>query len=188
MYWREKFPTHAHALQAARAFRRGRPLTMSQHQAVVHALGELDETPELGSLKSFLKKAVKTATKLSPSHQIAKAISPKLLKLSPSHALAEKISTMKVSSAPKAAPQVQTPTEPVMLPPTLAPGVTTAPDFSMTLPFAQSSGGGGGGFSPAQASVDQPSMQADAGPNWWLIGGASAAGLLLLWLMLKKRR
>lgn len=182
MYWREKFPTHNHALQAARAFRRGRPLTMSQHQAVVHALGELDETPELGSLKSFLKKAVKIGTKLSPSHRIAKAISPKLLALSPSHALAEKISTMKVSSGPKMTPQVQAPSEPIMVPPT-----TAAPlDYSTTLPFAQSGGGGGGGgFQPLPAT---PEAATDTGPNWWLIGGATAAGLAILYLLFKKRR
>lgn len=183
MYWREKFPTHNHALQAARAFRRGRPLTMSQHQAVVHALGELEETPELGSLKSFLKKAVKIGTKLSPSHQIAKAISPKLLALSPSHALAEKISSMKVSSSPKMVPQVQAPAEPIMVPPT-----TAAPiDYSTTLPFAQSGGGGGGGggFAPQQSVAPTDAAE---GPNWWLIGGASAAALAILYLLFKKRR
>lgn len=177
MYWREKFPTHQHALQAARAFRRGRPLTLSQHAAASQALGELTETPELGSLKSFLKKAVKTASKLSPSHQAAKAL--KITKFSPSHALAERIA----SSAPKSAPQGSqpvAPAEPLMVPPTIA----MPTDFSAPIPFAQSGGGGGGGFMPLPAA---PETQAASGPNWWLIGGAGALGLVLLYLVLKKR-
>lgn len=178
-YWREHFASPHAALTMSRKAARGNVyLSPAQRMSAMHALGELPETAELGSLKSFLKKTVKIATKLSPSHQIAKAISPKLLALSPSHALAEKLSQ---TSAPKTPPTAAVATE--------APAPVTAPvaplDFSsQALPFAQSGGGGGGGgFAPAPAAAEAP-----AETNWLLIGGIGAAGLLVLYLLMKKRR
>jgi len=173
MYWREKFPTHSHALRAARAFRAGRPLTLSQHAAVTSALGELPETNELGSLKSFLKKA----SKLSPSHQLAKKL--KITKLSPSHAIISRLT----SSAPKSAPAVQAPAEPLMVPPTVT--IPTAQDFAQPMSFSQGSAGGGGGFQPLPAATETP---ADTGPNWLLIGGIGAGSLLLLYLLFARKR
>jgi len=124
----------------------------------------------LGSLSSFFKKAVKVATKLSPSHQIAKAISPKLLALSPSHALAEKISkSASKKKAPK--PAAATP-DPVPTPTqtSKAPDLTA---FNQAQQQPMSFGGGGGGSQPY---TDVPASADATETNYapWLIGGGLA--------------
>lgn len=178
MYWREHYSSPQDALRKARGAARGSVrMNAAQRMAAVSALGELTETSELGSLKSFLKKAVKIGTKLSPSHQIAKAISPKLLALSPSHILAEKLSVTSKSAPktpPAAAPASAVP-EPVVIP--------VAPlDFSsQPLPFAQG-GGGGGGFVPAPAAV-----AAEEGISMPVMIGLGV-GALLYFVFTKKGR
>lgn len=142
---------------------------------------------DLGSLSSFLKKAVKTAGKLSPSRAIAKAISPKLLKLSPSQALASKLEGKKkpkVSSAPK------TPPAEAVAPPPVTQTSPAAVDLSQIAnqtqqPFSFGGGGGGGG-GPSQPYTDiQPAEAAATDYTPWMIGGAALIGA---WFLFGRKR
>lgn len=176
MYWREYFPNQQAMIATARRFRAGIPITRAQHVAIQHGLGELTETPELGSLKSFFKKAVKVANKLDPLYSVRKKIDPVTKAV-------DRAAGIKVTSSPKMAPSQE-----LVVPLTPTVPMDTSP---VALPFnmqAGQSGGGGGGFAPMPADASaNPAAAADAGPNWLLIGGASAAGLLILYLLLKKR-
>lgn len=182
-YWRDHYSSPQHAVHVARMAARGRVhLSPAQRHAAVSAMGELPETEELGSLKSFFKKVVKTATKLSPSHQLAKALH--IDKFSPSHILVNKITGSSAKSSPKtpaAAAPASVAAEPVNLP-------AVAQDFAaQPLPFAQnfspSSGGGGGGAMPAAIPAEAPGET-----NWLMIGGIGAAGLLLLYVLMSKKK
>jgi hypothetical protein len=144
----------------------------------------LTELPHnLGSISSFLKKAVKVATKLSPSHQIAKAISPKLLALSPSHMLAEKLS-VSAKSSPKTPPTLAT----NVLPDTPAQPIPALPDMSATSPmsFSQGSSGGGGGGIPAPVP-GEPAVAEESALSMPVMIGLGAAALLVLYLLMRKK-
>lgn len=182
-YWRDHYSSPHHAVRVARMAVRGRVhLSPAQRHAAVSAMGELPETEELGSLKSFFKKVVKTATKLSPSHQLAKALH--IDKFSPSQILVNKITASPSKSSPKTPPTAapaNVAAEPVNIP-------AIAQDFAaQPLPFAQnfgpSSGGGGGGGMPATVPAE-----AAGESNWLMIGGIGAAGLLVLYLLMSKKK
>lgn len=163
MYWREKYPTAAHAAHALKLASSGR-VRMSPAD---FAVAQVAARSELGSLTSFFKKAVGVANKLSPSHQLAKAL--KVDKFSPSQILAQKIASSKTSSAPKSAPALNVDSAPASLPSTAAPVPYLQPDFS----FGQ--GGGGGSGIATQPAAESPAAVTEGVPTWvWIAAGAAA--------------
>jgi hypothetical protein len=183
MYWQDKYPTPAHAVRDLQLAARGKIQMTAKdlHIANVAArsgLNGLSEDPaNLGSLKSFLKKVVKTATKLSPSHQIAKKL--KITKFSPSHALIEK-----VTSAPKTKPALvsEAPATEVLpnAPAQPIPELSTAVVSTSPMSFTQTSSGGGGS-TPAAVASEESFFTTP------VIIGIGAAALLVLFLAMRKR-
>ena len=141
-----------------------------------------DELNGMGSLKSFFKKVVKTATKLSPSHQIAKAL--KIDKFSPSHILVNKLIAPSAPKAPSA-PVAVAPDVPISANtpevPTAAPQVT--PIYTQPMSFT-GGGGGGSALAPLPADVAAPVEEENYLP--WILG-AAGVGLAAILLFKKKR-
>jgi len=137
---------------------------------------------DVGSLKSFFKKVVKTASKLSPSYQVAKAL--KIDKFSPSQLLVSKFIAPKTVSSPKTPPSA-----PVEVPAAVpiaanTPEIPVIPTNYSQQPMMFGSGGGGGSPAPLPAE-GAPVEETDYTP--WIIG-AAAVGLGAFLLMRKKGR
>jgi len=198
MYWQDHYKTPAHAVRALQAVQRGQlRMTPNQlhiaHVAARSKLSGISEDPSnlgasygltelphnLGSISSFLKKAVKVATKLSPSHAVAHAL--KIDKFSPSQMLVNKITATK-KSAPKTPPALTT----EVLPNAPAQPIPALPDPSATSPmsFAQGSSGGGGGGIPAPVPGD--AVAEESSLSLPIMIGIGAAGLLVLYLLMRK--
>lgn len=172
MYWREQFPTHVHAVRFATAAARGHVKPTKAQLAGLEYAAREDASGELAGIFS---KIGKTLAKLSPSHQLLKAVAPKAMLLSPSQLALSKLAKEKipkVSSAPKTPPALVAPVET----PT-----TQAQDFSQQmLPMSQTVTGGGGG-SPVPADAAAPA------DNTMLYVGIGAAVLVALVLLMRKR-
>ena len=130
---------------------------------------------QLGSLKSFLKKVVKTANKLDPLYSVRKKIDP--VTKAVDRAVGIKSSAPKsvpalVSEAPATAVLPNAPAQPI-------------PELSTTSPMSFSQGSGGGGGSPAPVPGDT-AVAEDSGLSMPVMIGIGVAGLVLLYLLTRK--
>jgi len=137
---------------------------------------------DVGSLKSFFKKVVKVATKLSPSHAVAKAL--KIDKFSPSHILVNKLTATPAKSSPKTPPSA-----PVEVPAAVpiaanTPDIPVIPTNYSQQPMMFGSGGGGGSSPAPLPAEGAPVEETDYTP--WIIGAAAVG--LVAFLALKKKR
>jgi hypothetical protein len=194
MYWQDHYKTPAHAVRALQAVQRGQlRMTPGQlhiaHVAARAKLSGISEDPDnlgdvygltelphnLGSLKSFFKKVVKTANKLDPLYSVRKKIDPVTKFVDKTVGITK--------SSPKMIPATTQ-----VLPDTPAQPIAVLPDLTGNSPmsFAQGSSGGGGG-APAPVPGD-PAPVEDTWLTTPVMIGMGAAGLLVLYLLMRKKR
>ncbi len=204
MYWQDHYKTPAHAVKVLRAVASGQVrMTPAQlhiaHVAARSQLHGISEDPQnmghvaygltelphnlgshdLGSLKSFLKKVVKTADKLNPLSSITRKIDP-LQKAVDKWAGVTKSSPKTAPSTALVAPAT------VVLPDAPPQPIPQLPDLTGNSPmsFSQGSSGGGGG---APAPVPGDPAAVDDGLSLPVMIGIGAAGLLVLYLLMRKK-
>lgn len=202
MYWQDKYSSPGQAVTALKEVLAGKRKMTAAELHIAHVasraglsgisedpnnLGvicELTEQPHnLGSLKSFFKKVVKTATKLSPSHQIAKAL--KIDAFSPSHILVNKL-TATPASSPKTPPAAIAEAPATQVLPLAPPQpIPQLPDLTGNSPMSFNISSGGGGSAPAP-------VPGEAVAESWLTPpvmiGMGVGALALLFLLLRKKR
>ena len=182
MYWQDKYATPAHAVRALALAAQGKIAMTPKDLHIAHVAarsgmsGLTDDPNNLGSLKSFFKKVVKVANKLDPLYSVRKKIDPvtKAVNKAVGISSAPKTPPALVSEAPATAVLPNAPAQPI-------PELTTA---QVPMNFSQGSGGGGGG-APAPVAEQAAS---DSGLSVPVMLGIGAAGLLVLYLLMGKRR
>jgi hypothetical protein len=193
MYWQDHYKTPAHAVRALQAVQRGQlRMTPNQlhiaHVAARAALNGISEDPSnlgavysitelphnLGSLKSFFKKVVKVANKLDPLYSVRKKIDPVTKFVDKTVGITK--------SSPKMIPS---PATTQVLPDTPAQPIAVLPDLTGNSPMSFAQGSSGGGSAPAPVPGD--AAPSDDGLSVPVMLGIGAAGLLVLYLLMRKR-